>query len=667
MSREKIFFLLILSCFTIFAFSYSLITPSFEGPDEESHLSYLVADSRLPSHPFSIYHSSSFYYFIMGNIFYFVDQPDSPTSVNYGYPFDYKGRYNHGPADIFPFSNVPLEVHLLRIFSIIFGNITLIFTYKISKIIFKQNKQYSLFTMAFVSLIPTFIWINSVINTDVFVWMFSTIAIYFLLKFLQQFNQYKFLILTSIFTGIAIFSKGNGYFLYPIILSSLIYLVLSKKISILKFFQSTVIFLSVTIISGAYKIPVGNFLALVNNTGFYSGSSLLRTPNISSNLNYVDEHLLNFDFIHTRLIEFSLSGMGQNVIWIPKIYFFIGDVLVAIILIGLFYTIIKKRFNHFGIEKNFLVVFLAPVFVLFIIFYNWITSEVGVARYTFPIIAIFGVLSTIGLFSFVKDRKNLQLLLLLPLLFLGYVNVLNIMEIQNELGAFGVMDSDGDGIYNDLDIEPFSYSNFFTDGTTSGEIKRITPGNVTDSNPLKKETLRQIQGWSPDFEHLLDLVPPNLYNNPDNRKAELRHILDDLVQEKKIISHGDAWTIATQKILMQKDENGIRLRNDNSDTFLPIEIDTCNKNLILNYTDEIVFSCNGELIVLPHILKPLPTDIQNGDLIQGENQSKVYLIQNGKKHHIRTIETFEKLGFTTDMIKFIPKRILDEIPTGAPI
>ena len=72
-SRDKICFLLILTCFTIFATSYSLITPSFEGPDEESHWANIGVDSRLPSHPFSIYHSTSFYYFIMGNVFYFAD------------------------------------------------------------------------------------------------------------------------------------------------------------------------------------------------------------------------------------------------------------------------------------------------------------------------------------------------------------------------------------------------------------------------------------------------------------------------------------------------------------------------------------------------------------------------------------------------------------------
>jgi len=644
-----------------------LSTPAYEGPDEESHYQYSI--DALASLQNSTIYTGSPYYLVTAGISSLINQHGEAIPVNYGYPFDYKGKFQHDIRDVFPYAGIPLEIHILRIISIFCGIVTIIFTYKISKIIFDKKKWLPLFSTALVSLTPTFIWISAVMNTDVFVWMFSTIAIYFIMRFIREHFKFKLIIYISIFTGLAILSKNNGYFLYTIIFSVLIYLVMSRQISAINFLKHSGLFLSVSILSGAFWLPLKilDISFTKKSVDITSGLNLL--PNTGfSGFNYINEHWFNLDFLHNRLIEFSLSGMGQNVIWIPKIYFLIADGFIAFSLIGIFYIIIKRKYNKFNIDKNYLIVFLAPIFMLLIMFYNWFFSEIGVARYTFPIISIFGIIFTIGFFVFIP--KNFSLLLLAPLLFLAFVNVVNISTIQNEL-AFGLEDSDGDGIPNDLDTEPFLYSNTFSDrqtGGTNGEIERIDPASVTDSDPLKKEILSQVRRWSPSFDYLLVLIPSDLYNYPDNAKLELRNALIDLEQDGKIISHGDAWTVVTQKILVQKDKNGIKIRNEYSNAFQPIQINTCNKKLILNYTDEIVFSCNDDrLKITQPTLKLLPVDIKNGDLIQGENQSKVYLIQNGKKHHIRTIETFEKLGFTTDMIKFIPKRILDEIPTGAPI
>lgn len=662
----------ILITFTIFASAYSLSTPAYEGPDEEAHHQFPSYETnKISSLPDSLVQTNSLYYLVLSGFAPIIDQHDDlGMVVNFGYPFDYKGRFHHGQNDIFPYAGVPLEVHLLRIISIFCGIITLIFTYKISRIIFGKNQWLALFSTALVSLIPTFIWISSVLNPDVFVWMFSTIAIFFILQFIKENFKTKFIILTGIFTGLAILSKANGNFLYPIIFSLLLYLVISKQIPIRNFLKYSIIFITVSIFSGAFQVP-HRFLDMIfyQHTSFDVNRLYLLPSNYSPGLNYIHEHLLNPIFLHSRLIEFTFGGMGQNVIWIPKIFYFIADGFIIISLIGLFYILTKKQLSKFNIEKNYTILFLAPIFVFSIVFYNWISSEVGISRYTFPIISILGIVFTIGLSAFVINKKT-QLLLFAPLIFLVVVNFVNITTIQDEF-AFGLLDADGDGIVNELDVNPYLFSNDFSDkklgGSTSGIIQRINPTNLTDSNPLKNEILREIRGWSPSFEHLQDLVPTNLYNTFDNREYELRNALDELVKDGKITAHGDAWTPALHKVWMQQDENGIRLRNDDSNTFAPIEIDVCDKNLFLNYGEEIVFSCNGEITIIPFVLKPLPIGIENGDLVQGENQAEVYLIQDGKKHHILTIEKFKELGFTSDLIKFIPTKMLDKIPIGPSI
>lgn len=62
-----------------------------------------------------------------------------------------------------------------------------------------------------------------------------------------------------------------------------------------------------------------------------------------------------------------------------------------------------------------------------------------------------------------------------------------------------------------------------------------------------------------------------------------------------------------------------------------------------------------------------PSDIRDGELIQGENRVQVYLIQDGKKRHIMEPEVFDALGYTSDMIRNVPSWIVDSIPTGMPI
>ena len=54
--------------------------------------------------------------------------------------FETKNRLTHLSEEVFPFSGTAYSVHVLRIFSIFFGIITLIFIYKITQLIFPHEK-----------------------------------------------------------------------------------------------------------------------------------------------------------------------------------------------------------------------------------------------------------------------------------------------------------------------------------------------------------------------------------------------------------------------------------------------------------------------------------------------------------------------------------------------
>ena len=675
-------FILIVISFVIISVTYSLSTPAYEAPDEEAHhkMPYQIKSiiqqelestpqQELESTPFELQIKAPpyLYWLIMAGIVPLVDEPHLNTIVNYDFPFGYKGRFLHGIDDVFPFSGFALEVHILRFFSTFFGVITLIFSYKISKIIFKQDNWLPLFSVGVISLVPTFVWINSVMNTDGLAWLFSTIAIYFTLKFLDEIKKSKFLILAAIFTGIATISKNNGYLLYPIIISALIYLVVYKQISIINFFKKLGLFLGISIISGASRYPY----FIVEKVFQKHDYPIDLLPSSSSHgLNYIQEHLLNPIFIHNRLFEFSLSGMGQQVIWIPKIYLTIADFFLLFALAGVLFVLLKKKWSGFNISKNHLVIFLAPIIVLSIMFINWVSSEVGVARYTFPIISIWGAVFTIGFTIFVRSRKNLKKLLIIPLLYLGLLNIVNIMTIQEEL-AFGILDTERDGIFNDVDTNSFVYSNDFSDkriNPTNGTLIRTIPDDIAHSDPLKKEIIRQqkIGGWNPDFEYLLEHIPPQLFVNPSNRKEELRSAIDDLIEEGIFISYNDVWKVALTKVIVEKDEKGIKISNESDLDVL--EVKACNGILEVPFDREIVFSCkNNAIDIISSTERQLPFNLKNGDLVQGESKTEVYLIQEGRKRHITTPSVFEELGYTVDMIKFVPNEIINKIPTGQAI
>ncbi len=262
-SKYDLTFFLILVTFLCFAISYSLITPMFEAPDELFHYKYPkdIVDGNLG--PELYLRHQPLYYVILAGPLYFIDYPDETKIVDHHmklksfarnpfFPID-GSKYLHGNEEMFPFSETAQAVHILRFFSIFLGTITIIFTYKIAKLVFKKNNWMPLFSMAYIALIPKFLFINSVLNNDVLIWTCSTIAIFYILKFSTKPHKTKFLILASIFTGLAILSKSSGVILIPMIFGILVYLAFTKQTT-RSFFKNFFIFGTFSLIGGGWYV-----------------------------------------------------------------------------------------------------------------------------------------------------------------------------------------------------------------------------------------------------------------------------------------------------------------------------------------------------------------------------------------------------------------------------
>lgn len=96
---------------------------------------------------------------------------------------------------------------------LIFNGLFIIFFFWI---IFKitANKWIALWSSAFIGLSPIIIGISQIVNPDSLLWTFSCAGIFSYFALLKQ-EQKKYVILTAIFTGLAILSKYTANILFP--------------------------------------------------------------------------------------------------------------------------------------------------------------------------------------------------------------------------------------------------------------------------------------------------------------------------------------------------------------------------------------------------------------------------------------------------------------------
>ncbi|MEM7344648.1 MAG: hypothetical protein AAF485_10420, partial [Chloroflexota bacterium] len=128
------------------AFSYFFIVPIFEGPDEwthTGHVKYIAEGNGLPI----MWPGQGIWggqqpplYYALGALLvqpfeldgvedYEENRRNPHASIGYALDPGNKNNYLHGPEEAFPYRGLALTVHVLRLYSMGFGLITLVFTY----------------------------------------------------------------------------------------------------------------------------------------------------------------------------------------------------------------------------------------------------------------------------------------------------------------------------------------------------------------------------------------------------------------------------------------------------------------------------------------------------------------------------------------------------------
>lgn len=427
--NPKLLFIMIIFCYFTLTLLYSLITPTFEGPDEKFHYTKSVQTSNYNFHFIESTNRNPLSYLLIGGLincldFFHLDTSNVYLQIDPDFDLNMSNnRFKHGSEEIFPFQGIAQTVHLLRVFSILCGFFTLAFIYKICKLIFPTNYWFSLFVVSTVAFIPRFVWQNSVISDDVLLWTFSTITIFFMLKFAKDPNKLKNLIFMSIFLGLSILSKANGLLLYPPIFVLMFYFLLSKQINLKNFFKKIFFVELISILSGAWIafrfIPTVITSHVINRTSSDTVSQII-VPIFD-----------NFNAFKWRFFGHNFEAFGKNLSITPPPIIDFAYVLIIISLVGLFLLFINKiKISTLFLNKAQTIILITISLSFILGFLEFFTTNLrGSSRNYYPAIASLSILYSIGMFTiFYHDRK--KYLLIIPILFLIFSNIIIIIGMD---------------------------------------------------------------------------------------------------------------------------------------------------------------------------------------------------------------------------------------------
>jgi len=411
-SLNLLFFILILTTFFILSSFYSFYTPAYKTADNQFHynISRLILEEKIDSFDFK---HSPLYYYILAGFLSIIDhsesQNDNPRIID----------VSKSDAQ-YPYSNSAYAIHVLRFFSIACGLITIIFSYKIAKIVFPKNPMLWLFSISLIAFLPNFTFGSSVINNDVLVWSLSTISLFYLFKFVNSQKELKLILFSSVFAGLAFLTKVNAVILILVIVTVLTYLLLSKQINTKCFIKKKIIAI-IGAITGGYWYYL---LQKINKT-----PSTLDIPNDIS-INAGINNISNWPEINLRFIDrLWVAVWGEASAHISlKI---IGDIFIAIAIVGLF-LIFTKKYGKIKFQSNHKVIlFSSIIFMALLSAYFMFVAASGVIRNDFPVISSLAVLFSAGLYVF-ADKRKMRWLLLIPIIFLVITNIY-IINLENEL------------------------------------------------------------------------------------------------------------------------------------------------------------------------------------------------------------------------------------------
>lgn len=345
----------------------------------------------------------------------FIFHPDEPTIVNstinlrynlnpkhFDWPtgYYYINYFFYGvleKTEIFlnllkiPHSYLPTTENyyiLSRIVTVIFGVLSILFTYLILNNIFK-DRSISIFGAVVLSLIPLHVSRSAMVLNDVPLVFFSTLSIYYLTKNLIK-EENKYFYLAAFFSGMAVSMKYNAYLIF-VTLALFIFMVSGFRLADFKRYI-------LMVFAGAFGFFLGTPYAVFDYKTFLRddgpAGALWQFKNVGS----VDSLWAQFIYFFQNLFINNLEDTG----YIP---------LLASIFVGVF--IVYRFFKTKNLDT---VSKLGIIFFVQVLYIVWVVSGLKIQRshYFILMYSFLPILSAYLIFYFPKI-KNFFLILFLIL------------------------------------------------------------------------------------------------------------------------------------------------------------------------------------------------------------------------------------------------------------
>jgi hypothetical protein len=227
----------VVAVFCLLGAIYSTVIPLFEAPDEIWHFSFihvLATQKSLPVQPIDskdvwlreagqppLYHVAAA--FLVAPI----DRSDFPGFVrfNLAHPaIDARSEsespnvFIHTPHEAFPYTGAVWAVHLVRLFSVLWGAGTIVGVYLVASEIVPNRPGLALAAAALAAFNPHFIFISSVVNNDAAAACLFTLVLWLSIRVARATDSPKWDIVLGLLLGMALLSKLSALALVALVM-----------------------------------------------------------------------------------------------------------------------------------------------------------------------------------------------------------------------------------------------------------------------------------------------------------------------------------------------------------------------------------------------------------------------------------------------------------------
>ena len=403
---------------------YNVTVPIFEAPDEIQHFYYIkhLADGKgLPVQGAAESRQSwaqegsqpPLYYLLGALVIRGMDTSDAGEIIwlnpqaNIGTP-RYPGNKNriiHTEREDFPYEGTVQAVHVLRLYSLLWGCGTVVMTYFLAREVLRR-RDLALLTTACVAFTPQFIFIHSAVSNDSLITFLSTLGVWLMARMLGSERPARYAFPLGLTLGLAALAKLSGLALWGLAGLLLAYLLWRRRLSWPQAFLAGCLMASLALlIAGPW---------FVRNLTLYGDLTGLR-PMLEIVGRRADRPTLADIWGEFRGLRISFWGLfGWFNILLPEAVYKVLDSITLLAGLGLVFGALRRRSAPLA-RRPAAALMGAWLTLMCISLVRWTTITMGTqGRLLFPAMAAFMILLVMGLAQWWPEEWRFRGLLPLP-------------------------------------------------------------------------------------------------------------------------------------------------------------------------------------------------------------------------------------------------------------